>query len=789
MLLNYIKVGFRNIIKNKLSTFINAVGMALAIGCSLIAFQFIYWWTHLDDFHSKRDEIYILQREMATNGSSTIWNDVPQPLGKALKEEFSQIESVARINYNRGTIKLGENIFSEWVSFVDPTYHELFDFDIKWGNRSTFSDMDGIVLSEAIAEKYFGDRNPVGETLNIRFTIDAKEVLEEFTIKGVLEEVPNNASFSDNILLPFDRQKSLVQSMEDWTYRSTITFLQIKQPKEVAALKTKEQKYLAQINQSNENWNMTGLHFQPLATIAQNGYKSQNNPFHTSHISAIVMLAIIAFILLLLVCFNYINITLASATSRLKEISVRKVLGSNRRQIIWQFLTENILICIFSLCIGILLATYLFIPWFNRLSNNTLEISYLNQPSIWGFTTALIIIAAIGGAGYPALYISKFQPVKILKKEFQMVKKNRFQKFLIGIQLLITIITIFSTIVLFFTSQHLRKKDWGYNQHDVVVIPLQNEGDFEKFQNDIQQHPNIIGVTGSQERMGDRIYPVKVQVAGVEHEVQKLTVASNYTQTLGMILSNGRDFDPDLEIANQEAVLVNAAFRRKMNWNQVMGKQIKIEGKTYRVIGEVQDFHLQDFFVDIKPLVFQTNTEQNYRYISARTIPGAAEQVARDLESNWKEIYPSTPYTFYFQDAAFDNYFYHFRQVNAILSASSFMTVLVAIIGLFGFAMLLLNRKMKELSIHKVLGANTFQLSQLITREFLIPVLIATLIGLPIGFFMLKGLLSQIAPSTAIGWIPFLITIITVISILAISLGKHIYTAIVINPARLLNEG
>ncbi|MEM6768015.1 MAG: ABC transporter permease, partial [Bacteroidota bacterium] len=158
MFFNYLKVGLRNILKNKLSTVINAVGMALAIGCSLIAFQFIYWWTHLDDFHSQRDQIYVLQREMDSKGTSTIWNDVPQPLGKAIQEEFSQVESVVRVNYNRGTIKFGENIFSEWVSFVDPTYHALFDFEVKLGDRSSFSDRDGIVLSEETAKKYFGDR-------------------------------------------------------------------------------------------------------------------------------------------------------------------------------------------------------------------------------------------------------------------------------------------------------------------------------------------------------------------------------------------------------------------------------------------------------------------------------------------------------------------------------------------------------------------------------------------------------------------------------------------------------
>ncbi|MEM8889139.1 MAG: ABC transporter permease [Bacteroidota bacterium] len=786
MLLNYIKVGFRNILSNKLSTLINALGMALAIGCCLVAFQFIYWWTHMDDFHSKRDEVYILQREMTTDGIPGIWNDVPQPLGKAIAEEFTQVEAVARVNYNRGTIKHGENIFNEWVSFVDPAYHNLFDFEIKWGNREDFGDYDGVVLAEAISKKYFGDENPVGELIKIRFS--ALEEVEEFTVKGVLKKVPGNASFSNNIILPFERQKNLFENMEDWTYHSTITFLQIPNPEDIKTIKAGEQKYLDRILQLNENWDLTGLHFQALTTIAQNGYKIENNPFHTSHNSAIIMLTIIAIVLLILVCFNYINISLASASSRLKEISVRKVLGSNRGQIIWQFLSENLIICLLALGLGIVLASYLFLPWFNSLSGNTLEISYFKQAEIWGFTLVLVIITAIGGAGYPALYISKFQPVKILKREFSLVQKGRFQKFLIGTQLLFTILTIFSTLVLFLTSKHLKAKDWGYQQQDIVVISLEKDEDFEKLKNEIERNSNVMEVSGSQDRLGERVYPEKVIVDGVEHDIQKITVAPNYVPTYGITLSEGRNFNTALDAENQESVLVNEAFMHEMNWKGISNRQLKIGDQIFRVIGVVQDFHNEDFFVEIKPLIFQTKSVQNYPYLSARVLPGTAGKAAQELEKSWYSVYPNVPYTYDFQAAAFDNYFNHFTQINAVLGAASFMTVLVAIIGLFGLAMLLLTKKMKELSIRKVLGANSFQISHVVIGEFFYPVLIATLVGLAAGFFMLQGLLQQIAPSASIGWIPFLLTILLIILMLSISLGKHIHTALSINPARYIKE-
>lgn len=788
MFRNYFKIGYRNILKNKLSTLINAFGMALAVGCCMVAFAFIYWWTNLDSFHSKREEIYVVQREMDVNGEKTIWNKVPQPLGAAIANDFPQIETTARVNYNRGVMQYEDKTFSEWVSFVDDSYHDLFDFEVKWGNKATFADPDGIILRKAVAEKYFGSKNPIGEELSIRFNIDGKEVIERFVVKGVLEKAPSNASFANNVLIPFQRQKTLQANSEDWKNLSNITFIQAKSPESIAIIKEAEDKYIPLIEKAHKNWNVAGLHFQSLTTVAQNGYKVQGNPFNTSHIIAIYMLFFVASSLLILVCFNYINITIASAATRLKEISVRKVMGSNRTQIIWQFLTENILICLLALIVGVALAHYLFLPWFNSFGDMEFSISFFDQPLIWLFTLALLLITAIGGAGYPALYISKFEPIAILKKEFKLGSKSRFRKFLIGGQLLLTIITIFCTFAFFLTAKSLKEKDWGYNQYDMAVIRLQKGEDYEKFKNDIQTNSNIVEITGSQQQLGKSIQPLKIQVEGREHDVQSLTVAENYLATLGVPLLEGRNFDERLETEGAHSIIVNETFQEKMEWANAVGQNVKINNQNYNVVGVVKDFHQEDFLVPIKPLVFQTSTSAAYRYVSIRTLPKTAAKVTKKLESNWKSIYPNVPYKFSFQDDVFNGYFYGFSQINGVLKGVAFLTIIIAIIGLFGLAMLLLARKMKEISIRKILGANIFQLSQLIHKEFFAPLLIATFIGLPLSLFLMQTVLAQIAPQATIGWLPFVLTIFSITAMLAISLIKHIYTAAVSNPSNFLRD-
>jgi len=790
MFRSYFKIGYRNILKNKGTTFINAFGMALAIGCCLVVFQFVDFMYGMDDFHTKRDEIYVVQRIMQQNGEQITWNDVPLPLGKALADNFPQLENMVRIEHSGGVVEYKDKVISQWVSFVDEGYFELLDFPIKWGNVADFSDPEGLVLSKETAEKYFGSNNPIGEALSIQFNEKGKEIVERFIVKGVLDKRPKNASFSCAIMIPYQRQKVLLEKMEDWTTTTSITFVQAKTPQLLAEVKAKTAPYLKIINDANEDWNMVGLHFQPFKHIQFNNIGVRNPQFGYTDIAAIYFLISVACILLLLVCFNYINITLATTTTRLKEISVRKVMGSTRQQIIWQFLTENILICFISLVIGILLAHSLFFPWFNsNLGDMNLQLSFLEQPNLWLFVVVLTLITAIGGAGYPALYISKFQPNALLKKEFKIGTKNGFRKVLISIQLIITTITVFSSFAVLLDSKEQQQRDWGYNQKDLAIISLENGSDFDKFKKEIQSHPNVLAVTGSREQLGVNLKPLKVEVNGEEYDVQTMKIDEHYLNTFEMTLLDGRNFDKKLKADPEQSVLVNEQFRKIMNWEQAEGRNFKIGSKMYQVIGEVKDFRLEDFYFKIKPMVLQMATQEDLKYVTIRGKSGTIEATAKALESNWKKIYPHSPYNFSFQDGVFFWFFEKFRQTNSMLSATAFMTILISIIGFFGLAMLLLNRKMKEISIRKVLGANFFEISHLINKEFFLPLLFSILIGLPLAYFFIKGLLNSVlSPDSIIGILPFFLTIGTICLMVMISLAKHIYTAAVSNPSQFLKD-
>ena len=791
MIKNYLKIAYRNILKNKGTTLINAFGMALAIGFCMLAYEFLYFYSNVDDFHSKRDEIYVVQRQMDFNGDLSIWNDMPQDLGPVLKADFQGVKEVVRMNYKNGIVKYGDRVFNQGIAFVDNAYYDLFDFPVKWGNPATFKDPEGIVIMERIAEKYFGEKNPIGETISIRFIANEQEIIEQFVIKGVLEKIPPNASFYRGILVPFERLKIFGDTKVDWTKLSKSTFIHVEGEETIAAIKTREQKYLDIINSANQEWKMVGLHCQPLKGISLNSHNVRNAPFNWTLMIALVIIGLISVFLLLMACFNYLNIALASATTRLKEISVRKVMGGTRRQIIIQFLIENLLICTGSLVLGIAFAHFLFLPWFNDLlgSGEVFKLSYLSNPITWLFTLALLLVITIVCAGYPAFYISKFQPISILKKEFRVGGKSSFQKFLIGAQLFLSVLTIFATITLYLVNNKIKQKDWGYNQHNVASIHLENGKDFKAFKNEIKSHSAIMEVSGSQNPIGQiGLQSLKAQYAGQEYDIEGTTVGANYLQTLEIPLVEGRYFNMEQQTDQDQSIIVNESFRRLMNWDKAVGQRIKIMDHAYQIVGEVKDVYQKDFMQKIQPLVFKMGLEDQLSFVSIRTEDGKTVSTIKDLEKQWKEFYPNAPYAYSYQDDSFQIYFKIFNQGEEIFKGAGFITFLICTIGIFSLAMLLLNRKMKEVSIRKVLGADRLQIAQLIHKDFFLPLLVAIVLALPLGYVLMEIPGDELVPFVTFDIFPFIWTIISIVLMVLFALSKHIYTAIHSDPQEYLRD-
>ncbi|MEP7322914.1 MAG: ABC transporter permease [Saprospiraceae bacterium] len=786
MFKNYFKLGFRNLLKNRLSSFINISGLALAVGCCLVVFVFLDWFTNQDEFHKKLDRLYVIER--ITEKDHFI-SESPAPIGQSLKNEFSQVKNSCRMDYIGSLIKQGDNVFRQNVTFVDSSFYDMFDFPVKWGSKSSFTDQNAIVLSEELSTTLFGKENSIGKNVSIRFNLENNDVVENFTVQGVLEKEPLSASFYFNALLPFEKMATLGLSKNgDWSKSVSITFLELADKKSLIPSVIQSRPYLELYNAANKDSQIKAFHFQPLKGMTFHSYKLNYSRFANTHVIAIIMLLAIAIGILLLVCFNFMNIAIASASGRLKEIGVRKVLGSERKQIIMQFLLENFLICISGVFIGLILAKLFFLPWFARLAKLSLVLDLFGSMRIWVALSALIVFAVLGGAAYPSFYISSLKPVSIVRGKLTLGNKNRFRKVLLGFQFFITFLGIAMALSLMHANKIARARSWGYTPENNVVVTLDKSNSFDLFKSELLNKNRIESVTGSIQLLGAWNKQIVIRNEGKDQTVKSIQVLGGFATHFGMKILQGRDLNSTMLTDQTSSVLVNQAFIKANHWETGLGKSIEYEQKKYTIVGELNDFRFEDFEHHIEPLVMMACDPAAVKYTYVHVDPAlvsAAHQVVGDI---WKKTFPDQPYDYAYQDNVFDNYFLGFTQVIQILSAASLIMILVSICGIFGLALLILSKKMKDLSIHKILGAGKKVITIQIIKEFALAILVAFILGGPVSWFLINSIFVQVAPESKVSMLPLMATLITMVFMTVFSVAWHLYKAFTNNPIQSLRS-
>jgi putative ABC transport system permease protein len=789
MFKNYFKLGWRNLRKNKLSSIINIVGLSLAVGCCLVVFVFFDWSINQDSFHSKLDRLYVVERIAEKDGNQQLWGDSPAPMGDMLKNDFPQIKNTARFNAVGAVIKQGDNVFREEISFVDDAFYNMFDFPVKWGSKETFVEQNGIVLTEELSEKLFGKENSVGKNVNIRFNNNGHEIVENFTVKGVFEKQPHETSFYFSALVPFSKMVSLgMNKTDDWSQPVSITFLETEKENSVLPNINQSKKYVRLYNDANKDAKIVAYNFQPLKSMDFHSYQVANNRFFGTHIIGLIMLLAIAISVLLLVCFNYMNIAIASASNRLKEIGIRKVMGSKRKQIIFQFILENLILCTTGVIIGLLLAKFIFLPWFSQIATIDLGQKLFENMHAWWALLALIFITVLGGAAYPSIYISALKPISIVKDNLVLGSKNRFRKVLLGLQFFFTFLGISMALAFIQENKVSRAKSWGYEPADNVVVKLEDSTNFQLFKTALRSNNNVTSVTGSVQPIGNWTKQLVVKSEGKEQTVQSISALPGFASQLGIKILNGRDLSDSFTTDKSASVLVNQAFLKQMKWQSGIGKTIEYDNKKYLVIGEVNDFRFENFQNKVQPFVLLGCKPEDVKFVYVKTGSALLSNAHASIEKTWKETFPNLPFDYYYQDTVFDGYFNGFSQVAQVMTAASLIMIIVSIFGIFGLALLILGKKMKTLSIRKVLGAGMGNISFQIIKEFLSPVCFALLIGLPVSYLLTKSIFVQVTPESKVSFLPLLISFVSLITMTALSLLWHLYKALTSSPTTYLKN-
>ena len=780
MIKNFVKTAVRNLLKNKVTSFINILGLSMAIGCSAVVYAFINWQYDADSFHENSDRIFHINNIITRGGESQLWGFTPGPLGPALAADFPQIESVVRIDNRSGIFRVEEKAFNERIWFTDEGFMEMFSFPEKWGLHDALSDESKIIISDEISKKYFGNENPVGKSITIIFG-DRKE---SFEIGAVLEKYPITASFRFGILANYNRLKAADPNMdfEDWGDFISATFVQLTSAEIIHSIENNLGKYITLQNASRQDWPSSNYQFEPLETLALNSYKVSSRIYRGDDPTGRIVMGILGAFLLALACFNYINIAMVSASKRLKEIGLRKAVGGSKTKIIFQFLIENMVLTLIVMLSGLALGYFFFVPGFNEMFNIDLPFTF-TDPAFWVYFASIFLITGVGSGAYPAFYISSFRAVDIFRGKQKFGTKNLFTRSFLTLQFILALVLITGGITFTQNAEFQKGRDWGYNPQNLVSVQVPEGSAYTVLKNEIIQHPEIVAVAGSVFHFGRSATTSPVEIESEVYEFTRLDIGENYAETMELRLQDGRFFDSDIASDYDNAVIVNQLLVNQMKWQEPIGKTIIFDSTRYQVIGVVENFHYFSFWNQIQPTFMRFGKPEKYQYLTVKSNPGDMAKTNDFLEHTWKKLYPDLPYDAYYQDQMMDDYLITISNHGRLMRFVAFFAILLACMGLYGLVSLRVAAKMKDFSIKKVLGAQLKHLVQGVSQQFFWVLIIAITVGAPLGYYLVDTLLNAAyAYYMPMSTLQVYLAVTIMISIALATVSTIVYKLVVANP-------
>lgn len=744
MLKSYLNAGFRNAVKNGPTSLINILGLSIGVAIAVTAFLFMDFMWHIDSFHENKARVYEVISEVREENRTAYWGDSPMMLGPALKEDNPAVEATVRVKYGAASVRYSDIVFSEPIWFVDPGFQQVFSFPIAAGNAKSLNDRNKVVLTKPIAEKYFGSTDPVGEVMSMKFADGSRH---EFTVGSVIDP-PQNSGMYFGILLSMQKFEELDPlAVQNWRTLVDATFVMTYPDRTSADLANGLDKYLKQYNASSSNAFIEGFQFTSLELLSARSNEIAGPISYAANPNGVWSMGAIAMLLLLLACFNYMNVAVATVSTRLKEIGVRKVIGSGRKEIIQQFLTENLMICAFSLALGVLLSYVLLLPGMNSLYPFEIPFRFSSGNTLMLFFVGLLAFVGLVSGTYPALYVSSFKPITILRGREKFGQRGLFSRVLLTLQFVLAFTLIVGSFVFIDNARFQSGKDWGYEHDNRIVVPVLDKGQYLAMRDKAASNQLIESHAGSVTAVGRSRNTVFIDDSEKKKfEAVSFTTGDGYMQTMTFRLKEGRFFDKNIASDARESVIVNEAFVNRMNWKEPLKASFELDSTRYYVVGVVYDFHYEGFYNVMLPVLFRFGAEDDYRYLSVRVQAGHTAEVESFLEESWKEIAPDDPYRGFLQDSVFDQFHSDNNANIKLLSFFSTTAVLLACLGLFGLVSYNITRRMKEFSIRKIFGANILQIFQLMNRDYIVILGVAFVIGAPAGFLLINQLIQMIYP-------------------------------------------
>ncbi|UCE42103.1 MAG: ABC transporter permease [Candidatus Aminicenantes bacterium] len=749
MFKNYVITALRTIKRHKGYSFINVFGLAIGMVCCILILLWVQNELSYDRFHANSDDIHRVIKQEYTEGE-TQWSALTSPpLAQPLKEDFAEIIRSTRYgNWGTRVVQYQDTrVNEEKFEHADPDFFKIFSFDFIAGSPdSAFSDPHSVVLTKETAQRYFGTEDPIGKTLTVETIYDVK-------VTGVIQNIPENSTLQFDFLSPFALLKEFIgeNNMQNWHFNSFMTFVQLAQNADEQGVNRGIADYINRLTDEEV-------------------YKLALQPFKKIHLSShilhdfsgvgdkkyVYIFSALALFVLFIACINFMNLATARSSKRALEVGIRKVSGAKRADLVKQFFGEAIFLSFISLIFAVFLVELL-LPLFNRLAGKNLDLDFTGNVSVYLGLLAITVISGILSGVYPALFLSSFQPARVLKGTLRAgARGGLFRKILVVTQFSLSVFLIIATMIIFKQLDYIRSIDMGYDREHIIHMSMVGDSNekYETLKQELQKGLNILAVSASFalptknfNSPGSPDWEGRPEDKEIYMNVD--FVDFDYFETLGIEVAEGRTFSKDFATDAEEAYIVNEELVRQMGMEEPLGKRFAFWEEWGTIVGVAKNFHFQSLHNKINPISFRLNPSW-MRFVYVRIKPDDIPATVVFLRNTWNRIVPDYPFEYHFLDESFEGLYKAEQQMGAITNSFTVLGIFIACLGLFGLAAFMAERRTKEIGIRKVLGASVPKLMYLLSSEFTKWVLVANIIAWPVAYLVAHRWLQNFAYRTNI---------------------------------------
>lgn len=794
MVRNYFKLAIRNLFKSKSTAFINIGGLSIGFLCALLIFTYIKKELSFDRFHTNINNIYrVLTIDEALGVTSNLVGITLPAISETMKDQLTSVENSVRISTN-GRILVEYNkipLYAENLLYVEPSLFEVFDYELVAGHRHTaLQAPNTAVLTETMAKKIFSKNDPIGKTIRINNSDDLEVV-------GVMKDPPLFTSMEFDVMVsmvPAESDSNTVNYLNSWNSISMVSYVSLNPSADIDEVKSKMEDIIRQ-NNVGDNFKVT---LQPLkeAHLSSSGILFDVFNANKGDVNYLYTLAIVGLFVVLIAAFNFMNLSTARSANRAKEVGMRKVMGANKQQLAVQFLSESIVICLFSFILS-LLGLFLMNSFLDFGINQNLLV-YLTA-DLASLVWMVVIVLGLGilAGLYPAFLLSGFSILKVLKGNFKTGTSGVWlRKVLVVIQFTASIAMIIGTITVYYQLDYLKSSDKGFDDEQILSINLGDQSlreSGERLRNRLGQNPNIekMGLSGSMPGRGVGRRGMLPEGADQDDVwiVSSMGINDEYFDLMGMEIVKGRNYSREVKSDSASAIVMNEAAAKAIGWDDPIGKKISQGPNEKTVIGIVKDFHFANMRHQIEPMIlpYQPSSLGN-GVLSLKIRQENLKVTLQEVEQVWSEINPNHPFEYSFFNEEFGRQYENDENFASLIVSFTWLAVFIACLGLIGLSMFTAEQRIKEIGIRKVLGANIKTIIMLLSTEFTKPVLVACLIAIPVAYYFLDEWLSGFAYHVEMPWVAFVSASVLALVISQLTVSFHAIKAATSNPVHALRN-